>query len=167
MTLENIVYAVLFMFVGLIILSYLRPTRHTLNIKKSKKIQKKINTFDNDGKKINYLRKIDPFVFEEMLLTAYRKKGFKIKRNRRYTGDNGVDGKIFKENHQFLIQAKRYGSYINQRHLEDFSKVIIKEKAAGGFFIHTGKTSTDTMKIAKRLNIEVVSGSELIRLLNF
>jgi len=40
---------------------------------------------------IAYLRKIDPYVFEELLLEALLSKGFKITRNKRYSGDGGID----------------------------------------------------------------------------
>ncbi|MEX6059375.1 restriction endonuclease [Enterobacter hormaechei] len=42
--------------------------------------------------KINYLRKIDPFVFEELLLEGFEAHGFRTIRNKRYTGDGGIDG---------------------------------------------------------------------------
>ncbi len=42
------------------------------------------------GQKIAYLRKIDPFVFEELLLEGFERRGFEVIRNRRYTGDGGL-----------------------------------------------------------------------------
>lgn len=54
----------------------------------------KINTFPHFGQKIAYLRKIDPFVFEELLLEGFERRGFEVIRNRRYTGDGGIDGRV-------------------------------------------------------------------------
>lgn len=103
-------------------------SKHQRTIRKGKKVFNKIQTFENDGAIFNYLRKIDPFVFEELLLWAFKFKGFKIKRNKRYTGDGGIDGQVFKDNIHYLIQAKRYSGYINKKHLEEFSNVVKKEK---------------------------------------
>ncbi|WP_192840691.1 restriction endonuclease, partial [Enterobacter hormaechei] len=43
---------------------------------------------------MNYLRKIDPFVFEELLLEGFEAHGFRTIRNKRYTGDGGIDGQV-------------------------------------------------------------------------
>lgn len=53
-----------------------RYNRHTYNQKLSKKILKKINSFEHDGQRINYLRKINPFVFEELVLDAMEVNGY-------------------------------------------------------------------------------------------
>ena len=63
-----------------------RP-RHYFKIKNGERVLKKLESFEHDGSKINYLKKIDPFVFEELVLSAFQSHGFKIKRNKRYTGD--------------------------------------------------------------------------------
>lgn len=139
--------------------------RHTKNIKASKKILSKIGSFHNNGAKINYLRCIDPFVFEEMILTAYQNKGLKIRRNKKYTGDGGIDGQVFIDKKLYLIQAKRYSSYINPYHVSNFSEVIKKNRAAGGFFIHTGKTGKKA-HVNLDSNIKIISGEELLNLLN-
>lgn len=87
------------------------------------------------------LRHSNPFVFEELLLLCFQERGFLIQRNRRYTGDQGIDGRILDhKGHLFLIQAKRYSRPIHSRHVYEFYEAIKKEKAKGGFFIHTGKT---------------------------
>ncbi|MGS6531656.1 restriction endonuclease, partial [Enterobacter hormaechei] len=41
---------------------------------------------------INYLRKIDAFVFEELLLEGFEAHGFRTMRIKRYSGDGGIDG---------------------------------------------------------------------------
>ncbi|WP_375491682.1 restriction endonuclease [uncultured Nostoc sp.] len=40
------------------------------------------------------LRKISPYVFEELVLTCCKKQGWQIQRNFRYTGDGGIDGRV-------------------------------------------------------------------------
>lgn len=91
---------------------------------------------------ITYLRKIEPFVFEEFLLTCFHRQGYKIIRGTRYTGDGGIDGQVIIDNKLYLIQAKRYSGDIKLAHLQEFAAVIKKNKCVGGYFIHTGKTGT-------------------------
>jgi len=110
--------------------------RHQRNIQQSKKLIKRFHKFEFNGQKINYLKKIDPYVFEELLLSGFEKKGYKIKRSKRYSGDGGVDGVIFdKEGVEIYIQAKRYKNYIHLQHLKDF-ETLINSKSVKGLFIH-------------------------------
>lgn len=80
-------------------------------------------------------------MFEECLLDAFKAKGYRIKRNKAYTGDGGIDSRIYDATGKlYLLQAKRYSSSINPQHVSEFSKQILSHKAAGGFFVHTGRT---------------------------
>lgn len=138
--------------------------KHSYKIKKAKQLKMKLKTFENQGSILNYLRKIDPFVFEELLLESYKKKGYKIVRNKRYTGDGGHDGLILLNNKKYLIQAKRYSGLINPSHISDFSNTIEKFNADGGMFVHTGRTGPTSYKNLQN-NIQIVSGSKLIELI--
>lgn len=143
---------------------------HKWRIKSSLKALEKIKTFENNGQIFSYLRKIDPFAMEELILHAIaNNKEVKIIRNKRYTGDGGVDGKFTFQNKLFLIQVKRYSSYITKKQIEEFSNQIKLNKAYKGFFIHTGKTSQDILSFVKNehLNMEIISGEKLIGLIKF
>lgn len=115
-------------------------TKHLAKIRVAKKVSKTINKIQNDnsGWLFSYLRKIDPFVFEELILLTFKKYGFKIKRNKRYTHDGGIDGRVKKNGEKFLVQAKRYSGNINSEHVNDFIKTCRCYKVCG-YFIHTGK----------------------------
>jgi restriction system protein len=145
---------------------YKKPRyKHIYYIKQADVVLSTINSFSYPGQKLNYLRKINPFIFEELLLTAFQKKGYKIKRNKKYTGDGGIDGIIFNNKNKILIQAKRYSNYINPKHLKEFEILVLKNKCKG-YFIHTGKTSTDIYKENQNnLNISIISGNKLLNLL--
>lgn len=124
-----------------------------------------MNEFEGEYKEariIAYLRKIDPYVFEELLLEALLSKGFQITRNKRYSGDGGIDGKAVYKEQLYFIQAKRYKKYVSAQQLDKFEKVVGKEK---GLFIHTGKTGQCTYEKYKHSNIDIVSGQRLIKLL--
>ncbi|MEY8969499.1 restriction endonuclease [Escherichia coli] len=125
----------------------------------------KINTFPHFGQKIAYLRKIDPFVFEELLLEGFERRGFEVIRNRRYTGDGGIDGRVKIDGQTWLIQAKRYTSYIAVGHVRDFSD-LLNATGARGFFCHTGKTREGTKSLIRGdSRMILVSGQKLLDLI--
>lgn len=111
-----------------------------------------------------FLRGINPFVFEEMILTALKKKGHKIIRNKRYVGDGGIDGQCYINRTHHLIQAKRYRKHINPAHVQDFI-ILCNKRGTKGLFIHTGKTGTKSRLLAQSPNIEIISGQKLLELL--
>lgn len=153
-------------FILIIFFSKKRFNRHKHNQGKAKTILKKIKAFEHQGQQINYLRKIDPFVFEELLLDAFEFKGYKVVRNKRYTGDGGIDGIVYDKNgNKILIQAKRYSSYINPQHVTTFQNLLASKKAVKGFFIHTGKTSFNTRNQFKHTNVVLIGGSKLLDLI--
>lgn len=146
-----------------------RPGRHKRNILKARKIQQKLNSFQGefrDAKIFAYLRKIDPFIFEELLLNCFEQRGYKIKRNKRYTGDGGIDGKVFDaQGKLMLIQAKRYAGNIKKQDVLDLSEAVKRKNAKMGIFIHTGKTSKPILEMVNDLPVTIISGSRLIKLL--
>lgn len=108
------------------------------------------------------LRRLNPYVFEELLLTCCKKQGWQIQRNSRYSGDGGVDGRVLIAGSLYLIQAKRYINHIKSEHIRDFHEVIEKEGAAGGFFIHTGKTGRLSKQLLCEFKITLISGQRLV-----
>ncbi|WP_312352558.1 restriction endonuclease [Sphingobacterium siyangense] len=140
--------------------------RYRSNRIKSKNILKKINAFPFEEQRMAYLRKIDPFVFEELLLDAFESKGFKVIRNKRYTGDQGIDGVVWKAGQKYLIQAKRYKGHIKLKHITEFSD-LVETHDCQGLFCHTGKTGLGS-KTASKVNgkIIIISGSTLLDLIS-
>jgi len=138
--------------------------RHYYTKKAAIKVYKKLQNINNFSAMINYLRQINPFVFEELILYAFKKKGMKIYRNKRYTGDGGIDGKVRFHKKLILIQAKRYTNYINLNHVRDFAELCTR-KRKNGFFIHTGKTGDGSKKILESYkNVRIISGQYLLEL---
>ncbi len=126
----------------------LPSTKHQRYIQQAELVLKRLRSGEVQlPKALAILRKMNPYAFEELLLTCCHEQGWKIERNFRYTKDGGLDGRVAIAGRLYLIQAKRYRGYINLKHIRDFNQVIQQEKAYGGFFIHSGKTS----KLAKEL----------------
>jgi len=138
--------------------------RHERNIQTARKVIEKLESFEHDGARLSYLRKINPFVFEELVLSGFKTRGYKIKRNRRYTGDGGIDGRVKKDGRWYLVQSKRYSNSINPSHVLEFAGVIKKRKAHGGFFVHTGRTGEKSKEL-KPANVEFISGDKLLSLI--
>lgn len=150
---------------------------HTWRRKSAIATLEKIKTFPHPGQVFEYLRKIDPFVFEELILHAIEhREDIEIIRNDRYTGDNGIDGRFKltkvidgkKKQRLYLVQAKRYSQHINAKDVEKFRNQIKEEKAYGGLFVHTGKSGKEVYNyLSSGSNIRLVSGKKLIDLFVF
>ena len=140
-----------------------KNTRHQRNIARANRVLEKLDTFESEVAKIAYLRKINPFVFEELLLSAFLRKGCKVERNKRYTGDGGIDGKVIYKGQTYLVQAKRYTGHINPNHVYAFEDTISASGAKGGFFVHTGRTSKSIF--VKYPELHIVSGQKLLNLI--
>jgi len=111
------------------------------------------------------LRGMDPLAFEELLLEAFERRGHRVIRNHRYTGDGGVDGEIIINGERWLIQAKRYRDAIRPEHVLDFA-MLCATRGRRGMFIHTGRTGGMSRTIALGADgIEIVSGQRLLALL--
>lgn len=133
--------------------------------RQARRILDKLATIPDPGRKFAYLRKIDPFTFEEMILEALEARGHKIKRNHRYTGDGGIDGRAWLNGELHLIQAKRYSGHIAPSHIRDFCRLVNTHECRG-LFVHTGKTGNASRAVTNAdPNISIISGQRLLDLL--
>ena len=137
-----------------------KKRRHRKNIQTTFTLLEKFQSFPPESRD----RKIDPYVFEELLLTAFQNKGFKIQRGMRYSGDGGVDGQVSKDDINYLIQAKRYRGYVNKDHVKQFI-LLANQRKSPGLFIHTGRTGKGVRELVYGTNVQIISGSKLIQLL--
>ena len=138
--------------------------RHLLCVWEAGKQLKRLRRLPAPEKQLTLLRGLNPFVFEELLLTALKQRGHKITRNKRYTGDGGIDGQVIIEGQHYLIQAKRYSGYINQKDVRKFSW-LCKVQGIQGLFIHTGKTGKASRAVERYGMIKLMSGTELLKML--
>lgn len=111
------------------------------------------------------LRAMDPLAFEELLLESLERRGHRVVRNRRYTGDGGIDGKVLIAGQIWLIQAKRYASAIRPEHVEAFSQ-LCRAKGVSGLFVHTGRTGGSSSRfLDANPHVELISGERLLALI--
>lgn len=135
---------------------------HGWRWRSAKRVWKRMRDGGFSGKAfLSYLRKVDPFVFEELVLYSFRKAGYRIIRNARYTGDGGVDGRVIRDGKRYLLQMKRYSGFI---HLEDVQALdaLCRKKNRGGLFVHTGRVPDSVREyLAGGSRVVLVDGARL------
>ncbi|EDI1751083.1 restriction endonuclease [Salmonella enterica] len=142
-----------------------RVRRHRRYRQAAERVLTRLPQLASDGVRLNYLRRINPYVFEELLLLALENQGLKVIRNPSYSGDGGSDGQVLIAGERWLIQAKRYSRSISPQHVRDFGELLARENCCG-FFIHTGRTgrkSRDGLQMYPQ--VRLVSGQRLLNLL--
>lgn len=142
--------------------------RHWQKTRRATSTLETLRSFEGENvapRVLAYLRKLDPFVFEEIILTALDEAGYAIRRNWRYTGDGGVDGRITDaDGNEIVVQAKRYTGFVRPSDVEAFAALVERWKVAYGVFVHTGKTGPKS-HWKKGKKVVIVSGNHLVRLL--
>jgi len=140
--------------------------RHRRYQRQAGRVLARLPVLRDDASRLVYLRKVNPYVFEEMLLTAFSRQGYRIKRNARYSGDGGIDGQVWINDQRWLIQAKRYATSISSQHVLHFGERVRQERCRG-FFIHTGRTGEMSREALLAVpDITLISGHRLLTLLS-
>lgn len=142
-----------------------RTRRHRRYRETAQRVLMRLPELSSDGARLNYLRKINPYVFEELLLLALEKQGLDVIRNNSYSGDGGLDGQVFIDGKRWLIQAKRYSRSISPQHIREFGELLAREGCCG-FFIHTGRTGRKSVNdLQCWRTMQLVNGQRLLNLL--
>jgi restriction system protein len=141
-----------------------RGNKHRRTIQRSKRRLKTVERLHRPEAIIGYLKSMNPYEFEELLLTALKKQGFWIKRNVRYSGDGGIDGRYksrLLSRWQF-VQAKRYRNAVSRADIVQF-EAVCRKKRTRGIFVHTGRTPNIKGQTLHRVTI--ISGTSLVSLI--
>ncbi|EKR2943567.1 restriction endonuclease [Salmonella enterica subsp. enterica serovar Typhi] len=143
-----------------------RIRRHQRYRATAARVLVRLKTLPGDAHRLKYLRKINPYVFEELLLLALTQQGMTVIHNPCYSGDGGLDGQVIINGERWLIQAKRYGRTIRPAHIDAFGE-LLRLEGCRGVFIHTGRTGpVSRARLTLWPDIELVSGQRLLKLLN-
>lgn len=135
--------------------------KHRRNIRQSRVIWKKLASFSQLGARMLYLRKVSPYVFEEFVLTVFENQGYPIWRSPSYSGDGGMDGKVWIYGMGWVaIQSKRYAKLIKPSHVQAF--VNLSKGFSAGIFVHSGSTSDISRDHLLSSNVCILSGSALV-----
>ncbi|HFW3714464.1 TPA: restriction endonuclease [Salmonella enterica subsp. enterica serovar 6,7:y:-] len=142
-----------------------RIRRHRRYRKTAERVRERLPQLATDGARLSYLRKINPYVFEDLLLLSFERQGLKVMKNPSYSGDGGLDGQVFIDGKRWLIQAKRYSRSISPQHVREFGELLTREDCCG-FFIHTGRTGNKSYTCLQNLRmVQLISGERLLNLL--
>jgi len=129
------------------------------------RVLQRLPQLGGNGQRLAYLRKINPYVFEELLLLAFERQGYAVIRNTSYSGDGGLDGQVIIGDQKYLIQAKRYGRAITPSHITRFG-ALLRHHHCQVFFIHTGRTGQLSRALLQNHpHVHLVSGQKLLALL--
>jgi len=119
-----------------------------------------------EARLFSYLRKVEPLVFEELVLCAIEQTGALVVRNLRYSGDGGIDGRAWIPSTGWCaIQTKRYGSHISRDHVAAFGDTLTRTRCKRGLFIHCGRTGLAVYQHLADRRIVLVSGQRLAALI--
>ncbi|ARD62976.1 TPA: restriction endonuclease [Citrobacter freundii] len=158
---------------GAVVLAFLVLKPRTVSQRRHRRYQKqaarallRLPQLRDEAARMAWLRKMNPYVFEEMLLTALSRQGLRIQRNARYSGDNGADGQVWINGRRWLIQAKRYSATISAAHVSVFG-LLTEREGCPGLFVHTGRTGEVSREAFRRYDgIILISGQRLLWLLS-
>ncbi|HAT1683755.1 TPA: restriction endonuclease [Klebsiella oxytoca] len=160
-----LVVCLLLLFTGGRKPGYYRRRRHQRYQESAERVLTRLKTLAGDGQRLVYLRKISPYVLEELLLTAFERQGHEVIRNASYSGDGGSDGQVVIDGRAWLIQAKRYRRSISPQHVAAFIH-LLESRNQPGFFIHTGRTGPKSRELNRGCSlIHIISGQQLPDLL--
>lgn len=145
---------------------------HAWRIRSARRVSSELAGWPDDGgapiaaRVLAYLRKVDPLAVEEIALCSFERAGFAVWRNRAYTGDGGVDGRVHLPGYGWCpLQVKRYRSHIDPQDVAGFDRVVQDRNARLGVFLHTGRTGAEAWRVALHNRVLIVSGSALVRLI--
>ena len=145
-----------------------RLTEHRRRIAQSRAVLRAVRRFTGDGyaaRCLGYLRSVDPLVFEEVVLSALEDAGLFVLRNKRYSGDGGIDGKVWLPGDGwYAVQSKRYGGHVNHQHVAAFGEAICHHGFGAGLFLHTGRSGGAVYPHLTRSKVVLVSGASLVQL---
>lgn len=134
---------------------------HRRQIARAGRVLSKLNGA-HPAQVIAYLRKVHSAVAEEIVLTLWERTGSFVLRNRRYTGDGGIDGRVYIQGTGWAaIQTKRYSSAINPAHVVEFAALVRRDGYAAGVFVHTGRTGPMSRRAIHGTPIFFLSGEQL------
>lgn len=119
-----------------------------------------------EARQFSYLRKVEPLVFEELVLCAIEQAGMFVVRNLRYSGDGGIDGRAWHPGIGWCgIQVKRYAAHISHGHLNEFASALARSGHSHGYFVHCGRTGAAAYEHFTGRRISQLSGQRLLDLL--
>lgn len=128
-----------------------------------KEIQKKLNS------DIQYLRKIDPFEFENIVAKLYNSLGYKYEVTSK-SNDEGKDIILKKNGVITYVECKRFskGNNVSRPILQKLYGVMVADNVTNGIIVTTSNFTKEAIDFSKKMdcNIQLIGEKELIKMLN-
>ncbi len=112
----------------------------------------------------NVLTEMHPRTFEQHIYEFFTSNGYEVDIN--FSNDAVIDAYVKRGAEQVAVQVKRYAFYrVHESEVRDFHKAFSASHTRG-VMITTSDFTTEARRIAKNHSIELISGTELVSLLN-
>lgn len=130
-----------------------------------KKLQELI--ISNNSKKIEFLKKLNPYEFETVIGKMFEKLGFKVKQTPK-SSDMGLDLLMKKNNEVYLVECKKYDeTLVSRPEIQKFFTACYVNNATESYFITTSDFANTAIEYVENLNgkIKLINGIDLIELM--
>lgn len=151
-------------------LRLIRQPTHRRRVKASRRVLNTLRSFSGEAAQARtmvYLRTVDPLTYEEIILSALEDAGAIVLRNRRYTGDGGIDGRCWFPGcgwRTVAIQCKRYSASVVPAHAAAFCATVRRGGFTGGLYIHCGRTGPASYQALRGNSVALINGRRLLQL---
>jgi restriction system protein len=104
--------------------------------------------------------------FERLVGKAFRRQDFRVVERGGNGVDGGVDLVLRKDAERFLVQCKHWRAYtVGVQPVRELYGVMASNNASGGFFVTSGTFTDEAIRFAHGLNLELIDGVRLRRLI--
>jgi len=105
--------------------------------------------------------------FERLIAEYYRRNGFTVNREGGNGSDGGIDLILRRNKEMYLVQCKQWKAYkVGVQPVREFYGVMASRGADGGYFITSGIYTEDAQAFVRGLNIELIDGRKLRRMID-
>ena len=120
----------------------------------------------NDQKGIQTIRELSWRQFEELVAEAYRRQGYTVIENTTAGADGGIDVKLKKGLHTYLVQCKNWRtSKVGVKVVREMYGVLMAEYASRVIIIVSGMFTQEAQNFAKGKPIDLIDGTQLEKLI--
>jgi restriction system protein len=143
---------------------------HRRRIGASRRVLSTLRSFTGEAghaRAMVYLRTVDPVTYEEIILSSLEDAGALVLRNRRYTGDGGIDGRCWFPGcgwRTVAIQCKRYSASVTPAHAAAFCAPVRRRGHVGGLYVHCGRTGPASYQALRGSPVALINGQRLLQL---
>lgn len=104
--------------------------------------------------------------FEGLVTEFFRRRGYSVNQTGGNGPDGGIDIVLSKGNDKYLVQCKQWKAYkVGVQIVRELHGVMAASGAAGGFVVTAGEFTADAKEFAKGLNINLLNGAQLHRMI--